>query len=114
MKADSTIDMSIEENYNAADFHIYQCLIKELLYLVCGTMPNILFTISQLSKDNDNSRKYRFWASKEVMRYLKETMKLELRSEQIANLKNPPLYGLIGYIDSTFAVDSKIQKSVMR
>lgn len=115
MKAGSTIDMNIEENYKEADLYIYQRLNEILLYLACSIMLDILFTISQLlSKNNANSRKYHFWSPKRVMRYLKGTMKLGLRSELVANLKNPPLYRLIGYIDSNFAVDSENHKLVMR
>lgn len=45
MKAGSSIKMTDPEDYKEADLRTYQRLIGKLIYLVCGTRPDIAFAI---------------------------------------------------------------------
>ena len=52
MKAGNYIEMQGEDDYEEVDLKIYQRLIGKLMYLSCGTRPDIAFVIGQLSKRN--------------------------------------------------------------
>lgn len=91
------------DDYEETDLHKYQRLICKLMYLACGTRPDIAFAISQLSKQNADSRKGHLKAAKRVVQYLKGTMQMGLMYGQTPN--NPRTYGLTGYADSNFAGD---------
>ncbi len=86
------------------------------MYLACGTRPDIAFAVGQLSKHNADPRKGHLQPAKRVVKYLKGTMDMGLIfGQEIANRlpREPPPYGLVGYVDSNFAGDPKDQKSVM-
>lgn len=57
MKAGSSIEISDLENYEEADLHIYQKVVKKLIYLSCSTRPDISLVVKQLSKHNADLRK---------------------------------------------------------
>lgn len=57
MKAGSAIDMSEANDYQEKDLQKYQRLIRKLMYLACGTRPDIIFTVGQLSNQNADPRK---------------------------------------------------------
>lgn len=57
MKAGSSIKMTDLENYNETDLHMYQKLVRKLMYLWYGIKPDIAFAIEQYSKYNTNPRK---------------------------------------------------------
>lgn len=111
MKAGSAIEMLEPEDYDKADLHTYQRLIGKLMYLACGTRPNIFFAVRQLSKYNADPRKGHFRAAKRVVRYLKSTMQMGLMFGRASRELLP--YSLTGYADSNFAGDPADQKSVM-
>ena len=94
------------------DLHTYQRLIGKLMYLACGTKPDIAFAIGQLSRHNADPRRGHFRAAKRVVRYLKGTMNLGLIYGRTTTRDSPP-YGLISYADSNFAGDPEDRKSVM-
>lgn len=52
MKADSGIEMNEPDDYDEADLGEYQQLIGKLMYLACGTRPDIAFVVGRLSKHN--------------------------------------------------------------
>lgn len=60
MKVRSAIEITDPEGYKETELREYQRLISKLIYLVCGTRLDIVFTIGQLSKDNAISRKGHF------------------------------------------------------
>lgn len=116
MKAGSAIDMTKADDYKEEDLHTYQRLIGKLMYLACGTRPDIAFAVGQLSKHNADLRKGHLQVAKRVVRYLKRTMSLGLvygRRPNSQQPRDPPPYGLIGYADSNFARDPEDHKSVM-
>lgn len=116
MKAGSSIEMSEPDDYDEADLGDYQRLIGKLMYLACGTRPDIAFVVGRLSKHNADPRKGHLRAAKRVVRYLKGTIHLELVYGQRPDGSSPTVpapYGLIGYGDSNFAGDPEDRKSVM-
>ena len=78
IKARSAINMSDVDAYEEEDLHTYQQLIAKLIYLTCGTRPDIAFAICQLSRHNADPRRGHFQAAKKVVQYLKGIMNLGL------------------------------------
>ena len=111
MKAGSAIEMLDSDDYEETELLEYQRLIGKLMYLACGTRPDIAFAVGQLSKHNADPRKGHLKAAKRVVRYLKGTMQMGLMFGRTPT--NPPPYGLTGYADSNFAGDPADRKSVM-
>ena len=110
IKAGSSIKMSDPEDYEEADLHTYQRFVGKLMYLSCGTRPDILFVVGQLSRHNADPRKRHLRATKKVVRYLKGIIEMGLifGRESAERLPKDPLpYGLVGYADSNFAEDLK-------
>lgn len=56
MKAGLAIEMLDTENYEETDLREYQRLIGKLMYLACGTRPDIAFVVGHLSKQNADPR----------------------------------------------------------
>ena len=112
MKTRSSIKMPEPDDYDKTDIPTYQQLISKLMYLACGTRPNIAFAVGQLSRHNANPRKGHLQAAKRIVQYLKGTMNLGLIYGQ-TTARDPLPYGLIGYADSKFARDPEDHKSVM-
>lgn len=54
MKAGLTIDMIEHDDYEEANMRSYQRPIGKLVYLLCGTCPDITFVVGQLSRQNAN------------------------------------------------------------
>lgn len=67
MKAGSAIEMIGPNNYEEIEFQEYQRLIGKLMYLACGTRPDIAFAIGQLSKYNADPRKNHLQVAKRVV-----------------------------------------------
>ncbi len=78
MKAGCFIEMSEPGDYEEVNIKPYQRLIRKLMYLSCGTRPDIAFAVGQLSKHNSDPRAGHMKAAKKVVRYLKGTMHLGL------------------------------------
>lgn len=57
IKASSCIKMTDLEHYKNVNFHIYQRLIRKLIYLSCSIRPDIIFVVEQLNRYNANLRK---------------------------------------------------------
>ena len=100
MKAGLAINMPDADDYKETELLKYQRLIGKLMYLVCGTRPNIAFAVRQLGKHNADPKKGHLKAVKRVVRYLKGIMQMGLIFGQ--TLINPPPYDLTGYADSNF------------
>lgn len=78
MKTGNFIEMQDKDNYEEVNLKVYQCLIDKFIYLFCKTRPDISFVIGQLSKRNVDPRVGYLKAAKQVIRYLKEMMYLDL------------------------------------
>lgn len=116
MKAGSAIEMNEPDDYDEADLATYQQLMGKLIYLACGTRPDIAFVVGRLGKHNTNPHKEHLRAAKRVVRYLKVTMHLELVYGQCldgSSPTSPAPYRLVGYGDSNFAGESEDRQSVM-
>ena len=116
MKAGSFIEMTEADDYEEADLVTYQRLVGKLMYLACGTRPDIAFAVGRLSRHNAEPRQSHLRAAKRVVRYLKGTMQLGLVYSQQpdgSSASDPSPYGLVGYGDSNFAGDPEDKKSVM-
>lgn len=112
MKAGSIIEMNKVDDYYKTDLKAYQCLIGKLIYPSCGTKSDIAFAVGQLSKRNADPRVGHLRASKRVVRYLNDTMHLEITYG--TSKIDPKPYGLMEYDDSNYAGNPKDKKSVMR
>ncbi len=103
---------TVEENSSPSNFAVFaRRLIGKLMYLACGTRPNVAFAVGQLSKHNSDPQRGHLRAAKRVIRYLKGTINLGLVYGR--STRHPPPYGLIGYADSNFARDPEDRKSVI-
>lgn len=67
MKKASSINMSNTDIYKKEDLHIFQQLIRKLIYLIYNTKLNITFTIWQLNNHNANLQKSLFQAFKNIV-----------------------------------------------
>lgn len=117
LKVGSAIEMTNPEDYKETELRKYQRLISKLMYLACGTRPDIAFAVGQLGEHNADPKKGHLQATKRVVRYLKRTMQMGLvfgREVKGYLPRNPLLYGLIGCINYNFAGDSEDRKSVMK
>lgn len=84
MKAGCAIYMVETDDHEEVDLQVYQRLIGKLMYLACGTRPDIAFAVSQLSKHNADPKKGHLRAAKRVVRYLKGTMQMGLNARSTA------------------------------
>ena len=56
VKAGLTLTFNQVDNHTPADMVAYQRLVGKLIYLVCGTRPDIAFVMGQLSRHNSDPR----------------------------------------------------------
>ena len=114
------IDMQEPKDYKEVKIKPYQQLIGKLMYLLCGTRPDIFFAVRQLNKYNADLQIGHMKAAKKVICYLKNIMHLgliyngNLKYEGKAKvLITPSLFGLIRYENSSYARDPEDRKFVM-
>lgn len=121
MKTCNFIEMQ-DNNYKEVDIKVYQQLIGKLMYLSCGTQPDISFVVGQLSKQNADPQAGYLKAAKQVVRYLKGTMHLGLiygahsQSEDKAKTKTLARqlpFGLVKYVDNNYAGNPEDRKLMM-
>lgn len=114
MNASSTIPMNQAGDDVRVDLTSYQRLVGKLIYLVCGTRPNIAFVVGQLSRHNSDPRSGHLRVAKQVLRYLKETITLGIvwGNDLADHLGKYPPQGIVGYANSNFARDPEDRKSV--
>lgn len=78
IKVRSIIKMIDLEDYEETELREYQYLISKLIYLACGTRPDIALIVGQLSKHNADPKKDHLRIAKRVVSYLKGTMQIDL------------------------------------
>lgn len=71
-------DTDHDGDSDQADLKAYQSLIGKLMYLACGTRPDISFIVGQLGKHNLDPRVGHMRIVKQVVCYLKSTANLSL------------------------------------
>lgn len=78
--------------------------------------PDIAYGVGQLSKHNVDLTRGYYWAVKQVVWYLKQTIEIRLIfGQESANRlpKDPPLYKLVEYADCNIVGDPEDRKPVM-
>lgn len=120
MKAGNYIEMQDKKDYKKADIKAYQHLIGKLMYLFCGTRPDISFVMRQLSKRNADPRIEHLKLAKRVVRYLKGTMHLRFTYDALPPSEKETkalvvvaLFRPVRYADSNYAGNPEDRKSVM-
>ena len=98
-----TLDPSLKKDY--------QSLIGQLLYLQAHTVPEISWTVSQLSRYLIRPGEQHMTAAKKLLRYLQGRKKIPIRW-CAAETRSPHRPGNIyGYADASFADDRTTRKS---
>jgi len=69
-----------------ADVSRYQQIIGSLVYLVIGTRPDLVYTVSALSQFSSEPTTQHMRILKEVLRYLKGTRNLTLTYRKLRNV----------------------------
>ena len=89
------------------DLTAYQQLAGKLIYLCCGTYPNIAFVVGQLRRHNSDPRAEHIRIAKQVLLYLKGTITLDIEWDRdLAGHWSERKYGkfgVVGYADSSYA-----------
>jgi hypothetical protein len=87
----------------------YQQLIRLLMYIACGTQPDIAYAVNTCAQFMSNPGPAHIHAAKHILRYLKGTSNVGLTySKHPKELANR----LYGYVDADHASDSDDSKSV--
>ena len=117
VKAGSTLFLDQVGDHQQANLTEYQRLIGKLMYLSCGTRPDIAFVVGQLSCHNSDPHVRHLRIAKQVLRYLKGTITLGIEWENDpASHRIGEKYGEIGvveYADSSYTGDIKDRKSII-
>jgi hypothetical protein len=97
------------ETPNKEEVKMYQQLIGSLMYISCGTRPDIAYAVNTCSQFMSNPGPTHIAAAKHILRYLKGTINVGLTySKQPAKYENK----LFGYVDADHASDTEDRKSV--
>lgn len=112
MKPGSYIMLDVDGDSDQAEIIPYQRLIGKLLYIACGTRPDIAFAVGCLSQQCSDPRVGHDRAARKVLRYLKGTVELAIHyNGAYGNMKH--LLITLGYSDSNYAGDVLERKSTM-
>ena len=108
----SYITLEEDNDSDPVDITAYQCLIGKLLYIACGTRPDIAFAVGCLSQQCSDPQVGHDKAIRRVLRYLKGTMNLGIHyNGSYDDVEH--LLTTLGYADSNFAGDIRERKSTM-
>ena len=91
------------------DVKVYQQLIGSLMYIACGTRPDIAYAVNSCAQFMQNPGQSHLKAAKHILRYLKATRnnRLTYRRQQ-ASMANK----LYGYVDADHAACKDTRRSV--
>jgi hypothetical protein len=94
---------------NKRDVKTYQQLMGSLMYVACGTRPDIAFAVNSCAQFMQNPGPSHFEAAKHILRYLKTT-----KAAKLTYSKQPPQMAnvLYGYVDADHAGSTEDRKSV--
>ena len=118
VKAGSTLILDQAEDHQQVDLTEYQRLVGKLIYLSCGTRPDIAFVVGQLSRHNSDPRAEHHRIAKKVLRYLKGTITIGIewgRDPAGHRLRGKYCkFGVVEYVDSSYAGDINDRKLITR
>ena len=97
--------MSKTDDYEEKDLYTYQRLIVKLMYLSCGTKPDIAFAVGLLGRYNVDPKRSHIQVTKRVPQYLRRMMDSGLMYDRRLDSKILPPFELSRYTDSNFARD---------
>lgn len=115
MKAGSSLILDQAGDHFQTDLIVYQRLVGKLMYLACGTRPDIAFVVGQLSRHNSDPRSGHIRIAKQVLRYLKgtSTMGIVWGKDPASHRESDyGPFGIVGYADSSYAGDIDDRKSI--
>ena len=115
MKVSSAPSLNQVWDYIQADLTIYQRLIRKLMYLACGTRPDIAFIVGQLSCHNSDPQAGHLCIAKQVLKYLKRTITLGIIWENDSAGHWQEKYrsmGVVGYANSNYTRNLEDKKSI--
>ena len=95
-----------DDGVEKADTKMFRQLVGSLIYLT-NTRPDIVYSVSAISRFMQNPSKLHYAAAKRVLRYLQGTKKQGIRYAKEDNCK------LIGYTDSDWAGSVDDRKSTL-
>ena len=117
MKAVSSLTFDQAGNHLPTDLIAYQRLIGKLMYLACGTRPDIAFVVGQLSCHNSDPQIGHIRIAKQTLRYLKgiSTLIIIWERNPLGQQDKKGKYGsckVVGYANSSYVRDINDQKSI--
>ena len=92
-----------------ADVKLYQQLVGSLMYVACGTRPDIAYAVNTCAQYMSNPGQSHLKAAKHILRYLKTTREAKLTYRRQRTGKGNKLYG---YVDADHAGCRDDRKSV--
>ena len=96
--------LSKNKNGNGVDKTLYKQMVGSLMYATT-TRPDIMYSVSQVSRFMDNPKELHFQAIKRIMSYLKGTCEYGLFYQRNRGRE------LVGYTNSDYASDVEDRKS---
>ena len=112
MMPGSYITLKDDGNSDSTEITAYQHMIGKLLYIACGTCPDIAFAVGCLSQQCSDPQISHIRAIRRVLQYLKRTMNLEIHYNSLYN-NTQHLLITLGYTDSNFIGDISERKSTI-
>lgn len=115
IKVGSTLILDQAGDLFLADMIVYQHLIRKLIYLACGTQPDIAFIVGQLSRQNSDPRVGYLCMTKQVLQYLKETNTVGIIQGRYpaGHQERYEHFGIVGYVNSSYARDIENRNSII-
>jgi len=94
----------------------YLSMVGSLMYAALGSRPDIVFSVTALSRYNVQPLEMHATSAKRVLRYLKTTAKFRIHYRRLTSdpqsPHNSPSMDIIGYTDSDWAGNLMTRKSV--
>ena len=109
---ESYITLEDNSDSDSTEITTYQHMIGKLLYIACGTHPDITFAVGCLSQQCSDPQISHIRAIRRVLQYLKRTMNLEIHYNSLYN-DTQHLLTILDYTDSNFTGDISERKFTM-
>ena len=116
MKVESSLTLDQVRDHLLINMIIYRQLVGKLIYLACGTRPDIAFVIRQHSRYNSDPRAVHIRIPKQTLQYLKRTSFIGIISRKDpASHQDNQTYnslGLVSYTNNNYTGDIDDRKSI--